>query len=935
MKKLLSIFLIVCVLFSTSGVYALPQGSSLKATEPYLGVLNRAWEVGGGTGVLKYVKFTDINSDGTEEMLGICTTNDFGASVAAYLFSYTGSDVEDYKLADLVYFNDFSTNLGGVDIFAQNGNCIVRDSTYLTGVASGFDPPHTVMYNELSVNDDGKIVQGIYDSYFAEGGYLDADENSYEQATPENEKKAIISRWEKGNKISVFAFGERDYAGCPKLVVDSDYMSREQAVDYLRNKRDNMIKESYSGFSEVTSSYPDEDKAAISKLLSNFYVRDRKVYALLGEDELIELAYEILADTTLEDYIYPVDTFPVNAGGCLEVYNTDDVEDLIYSLTGCGVDYRTHTCLEERCTIRDQELHTWVEVGQDVLDKVKNRDLVVIHTSEMGEYPAAQIKNIFEISSDKLLVLYDYTFYDPVYTYAVVGKRFYGGRNEYYMIEQGGKDFADSSYFNKYVEISREPSNVSIDYSAVGKYSTPEQYVEYLKTLISGVAPNDSAKEDIAKYIEYAIKNSCTGLVEVKGKKAMVTADDVLAEIEKAEKLRSDGEKVLAENGITLNKALKIELKLDTSGGNLKRGITVEFDNKLSELAGRFNGITVILDENRQSVGVLSSQLAKTEGACVKIRKDGKKYVLQFMDANGEKIQECGGKFTFAFESGSEYNTVLYEKDNEKNIWGGINDMSNKLIEFMTSYSGTYYVEENMPDISDIDGLTDEEKEAVLYMVSRGYFTLENGCFNPYGSLSRYDFTKILVGIFYAMDYNAECTFDDVSNDNPYYDYIASSQKEEIVKGYEDNTFKGNKNASREEVISVASRTLAGKKEYSYPQNTDEYIQFVDNEEITGWENQYGEIALAVREGLIDKGGILAPRANITRVDAAVILYRLYVLLYGDIPAKINTNTTSSAGSALPVAAACGAGIAIAGGVAVFVLRKRKLKAVPGIEKSE
>ena len=96
------------------------------------------------------------------------------------------------------------------------------------------------------------------------------------------------------------------------------------------------------------------------------------------------------------------------------------------------------------------------------------------------------------------------------------------------------------------------------------------------------------------------------------------------------------------------------------------------------------------------------------------------------------------------------------------------------------------------------------------------------------------------------------------------------------MAGFEDNTFRGGQNTIREEVISISARTLAGKKGYSYPENTDDYVQFADNEKIAGWENQFGEIALSVREGLIEKGGVLAPKANVTRLDASVILYRLF-----------------------------------------------------------
>ena len=97
---------------------------------------------------------------------------------------------------------------------------------------------------------------------------------------------------------------------------------------------------------------------------------------------------------------------------------------------------------------------------------------------------------------------------------------------------------------------------------------------------------------------------------------------------------------------------------------------------------------------------------------------------------------------------------------------------------------------------------------------------------------------------------------------------------------------------------------------------------FADNAEIQGWDNQYGELALSVREGLIDKGGFLAPKNNITRADAAVILYRLFNLLYNITP----TQTQASGGTNIPVAAAgvCG-GAAVLGAAVYILIKKRRL----------
>ena len=79
---------------------------------------------------------------------------------------------------------------------------------------------------------------------------------------------------------------------------------------------------------------------------------------------------------------------------------------------------------------------------------------------------------------------------------------------------------------------------------------------------------------------------------------------------------------------------------------------------------------------------------------------------------------------------------------------------------------------------------------------------------------------------------------------------------------------------------------------------------------------------MAIREGLIDRGGELNPGEEVTREQAAVILYRLFLLLY-EVP-KVELElppTTGGVGGG--VAVAVGTVVVVAGGAAV-VLKKKK-----------
>lgn len=77
------------------------------------------------------------------------------------------------------------------------------------------------------------------------------------------------------------------------------------------------------------------------------------------------------------------------------------------------------------------------------------------------------------------------------------------------------------------------------------------------------------------------------------------------------------------------------------------------------------------------------------------------------------------------------------------------------------------------------------------------------------------------------------------------------------------------------------------QKGYALPTDAEQYLSsFEDWETISNWALQ--QVAMAVRENLVDRGGTLNPRTGITREQAAVILYRLFLLLYEVPPVALD-----------------------------------------------
>ena len=469
-------------------------------------------------------------------------------------------------------------------------------------------------------------------------------------------------------------------------------------------------------------------------------------------------------------------------------------------------------------------------------------------------------------------------------------------------------------------------SNISIDYARTEK---SEKYLRGVLEDIDGTVPNDAAKGEIITYVETCITGAST--TQVKAKKNGVTVTDKTIEkslksaIATAEKL----DKVLEDKRVTPNKDVTVILNLVCKNIDLGKPVSVVLDSSAAEAIGEAGEVLLNLDETghgmRIKSDVLRDVLEQYGKLTVTLEKQMENtYAVTFTDADNQTIDRLPGGITFTLPAKDELCTVQADYNGASDNWGGQFDAKNKTISFETPYAGTYTVLEKFVDIKDLDGLSEEHQKAIRFMVSKGYFSLDGDSFHPNNTLTRYDFSEALVRIFFALDRSVATSFTDVPADSPYYPYVASGEQTNIIEGYEDNTFRGELEVLREEVLALCSRTLRERKGYLEPESPEEYLHFTDMEEISHWAHP--EIALAVRETLIAEGGYLQPQQAITRADSALMLYRLFMLLYDVEP-------TGTKGGALadffcsPVTILLTAAIvlAIITGILVVLLKRRKL----------
>ncbi|MBR5533436.1 MAG: S-layer homology domain-containing protein [Ruminiclostridium sp.] len=483
------------------------------------------------------------------------------------------------------------------------------------------------------------------------------------------------------------------------------------------------------------------------------------------------------------------------------------------------------------------------------------------------------------------------------------------------------EDAAPESDLQAQVQEDQTQSNITLDYSDAG--SDKSAYLTDALNNIDGTAVNDAAKGEIAAYVETAVSEASVTDVKCRKNAAVLTDKTIQESLTQAEREKAALDKAL--DGVELNKSLTIVLRVVCTNLTEGQPVQVTFEPSMLEAMADAQAVQVILGDGQHSVTISAealTALCQTHGKLTVLlqRTEDGAYTITLLDDQDQVIPKTEEALTFTLPAESPNATVLASYEGGSDNWGGQYDSINGAIEFMTPYSGTYEVMENQVDINDLADCDEETAEAIRFMVSRGYFDLTDGSFDPDGTLNRYAFAQALVKMFFALDRSLTTSFSDVPADSEYYPYVASGEQDAIIEGFQDGTFRGENDVLVEQVIALCSRTLADKKGYTYPENPVDYLKFVDADEISDWALE--TTALAVRESLIEGTGVLGPQDPISRGDAARMLYRLFMLLYEPPAAEITVVDTSSDVPVLPIALGVAAVAAVGAGAVIWKTKK-------------
>lgn len=220
---------------------------------------------------------------------------------------------------------------------------------------------------------------------------------------------------------------------------------------------------------------------------------------------------------------------------------------------------------------------------------------------------------------------------------------------------------------------------------------------------------------------------------------------------------------------------------------------------------------------------------------------------------------------------------LLVEKDKTKSLVGGIYDLSTKSITFLTHKLGEFRVEENTVEFKDLASYSWAE-EAINSMAAKGIIGGKaTDKFSPADNITRAEFAALISRMLkYNEDTQGNLTFSDVKTDNWFYKSVLTVCMNGLINGKSATSFDPNGNITREEMSKIIGLILA---QSSYKKQDKKLLtKFSDGSTIASWAEEGAAISVynGVIQGVNDR---FNPKANATRAEAAVILYRLYDLI--------------------------------------------------------
>ncbi len=500
------------------------------------------------------------------------------------------------------------------------------------------------------------------------------------------------------------------------------------------------------------------------------------------------------------------------------------------------------------------------------------------------------------LSFDKITVLNDevilvafYANNTLNYEYAFAYDKKFALINENFEVitTYAGEHELNPDYLWSLISPETKVSNFRPDYEKTESFRGIDDYVTYFSSLLSQSSEiNPNGKKEIADFMEYAV-NRCSR-TELKAKNNVLTVKkaDVSVIAQNAVNSMGQLQSVCDSKGIAQIRTAKTVPEFACSGVDMSKPIRIEFEKGAAESLGQASGVRIMIDRthgiyiNAAELSVLESEI---DIFTIEFTKNSQEYSIVFTGKNNQMIPVISLPVWFIVPAKSNHASVLASFDGgTENRGGQYNDRYNT-IEFSAVRSGHYQIVEEDITINDIDSVSFSVNQAIRFLVSKGVLEVDrNNNFYPDEEMTRYDFTKALVSMFYTTSSDAQCSYTDIEKDSEYYSYIATAEALNITKPLADGTFGGNSPVTNEYMLYICGKILAEKKGYKFPDNYYDYVAFSDKDSISSEALPY--IAVALQCGLAENTGEFMPQNAVTREKGALVLYKTFTLLYDTSP---------------------------------------------------
>ncbi|WP_164821562.1 S-layer homology domain-containing protein [Paenibacillus koleovorans] len=306
-------------------------------------------------------------------------------------------------------------------------------------------------------------------------------------------------------------------------------------------------------------------------------------------------------------------------------------------------------------------------------------------------------------------------------------------------------------------------------------------------------------------------------------------------------------------------------------------------DNGVDAIAVKVNGVslTVGLDQltGDTTVGISVQQPTGTNSPASAVRASDI-YRFEFT-TGGQKIESFQKpvevRIPIRSTTGLDTQRLVLAKldDGQVVLKGGMYDAGSGEFRALNKSFSTYAVLENRVAFQDVEAVSKWAGRAIEVTAAKGIVEgRAESAFYPNAEVTRAEFAKLLVQAFGLADASASESFTDVNENDWFRPYVAAAVQAGIVRGRTDSLFEPNAAITRAEMAAMAARALAAAKAYK-PASASVLAAYADAGQLDA--SLRDSVALAVAEGILTgrENGLLAPSANSTRAEAAVVIYRM------------------------------------------------------------